>query len=1008
MSFARLLGGLCRWLLVIGCLLNMQAAMASITIDGSASDWAETDRLDTATALTVSGYKLYGRHESGTYKFLIKSDNRVIGEGTTLWLDTDQNTATGEQVFGFAGGFEYNVNFYSDGKPYLYTGGDGENYVTGPLTYATTTSGSGSIMEFEVPESLIGSPSGTGINLLADVNSADFLPSDYSTTERYTVTRSTTGNSTPTVGTLETDWTDSERIDVSSNLTVSGYKLYGRYKNNTYKIRLESDSKVIGTGTTIWLNTDNNVSTGYSIFGFAGGAEYNVNFYTDGKPYLYSGAASETYVTGPLTYAIAPNGSSGSIVEVEIPETLIGTPTSSTLGLLLDVNNSVFLPTYYSATSQYNLTHSSTTDTTTASEKRIGIVYSATSASRFWDMKNYSQLFMSVQTQAMMAGIPFDLLSETDLTDLTKLKKYSALVFPYFPNVTSANLSTISSNLTQAANTYKIGLITAGDFMTNAEDGSALSGDPYSRLTSLFGVSRVNSAGPVTVTVNAAASVTHPILKSEYSASEQLVSYSGAYTDYYAATGSNVTTIANQTIGSVGTQPAVLASEIGGRNVHFATVGIMTDTNLLWSAIRWSVYGDTPLVGLQLGRNKALFAARNDTDMAMYASTFSTVENELITLMKKWKTNYNFLGSYYIDIGNSTSAGQYTDWTVATPIYQQFLSLGNEIGTHSYTHPFDTNTLTAAQVQTEFADSRSLIESKLSLSNIGGAVPGAPDNYTTAQSIIQYVNYLSGGYSGTGAGFQNAFGYLTPSSSKVYLSPNMTFDYTNIEYLKLTAAQTDAKWQSEFSALTKHAKKAIIHWPWHDYGPTSPGLAKGYTLAMFENLLNTAYSYGAEFITSDDLQQRIASFHNAVLTVAQPDSSTVKAIVQSSDAGHFALDIPQATGTTKIKSVDSWYAYDDNQVFIDKDGGTFTVRLGTSADSVTHITTLPARANLTAVSGDGTDLSFTVTGEGAMKVATKCTSTPTVTGASSSSFSSQVLTLNFSSKNTYTVSVDCP
>ena len=1008
MKLVRLLSNLFRLLSLMFLFGIGQNAWAAITIDGSASDWTNTDRLDTATDLAVSGYKIYGRHESGSYKFLIQADSKIIGENTTIWLDTDQNTSTGYQVFGFAGGADYNINFYSDGKPYLYTGDAAENYITGPLTYATSTSGSGSIMELEVPESLIGSPTGSGINALLDINDADFLPSDYSITARYTIARSTTGNSASTVGTLETDWTDAERIDQASSLVVDGYKVYARYKSNTYKVRLESTSRVIGAGSTIWLNTDNNVSTGYSIFGFAGGAEYNVNFYTDGKPYLYTSAAGETYVTGPLNYASAPNGSSGSIVEVEIPETLIGTPSTGTgIQLLFDVNNTDFLPTYYSASTAYNLPRNTTT-TTTATERRIGIVYSATSAARFWDMKNYSQLFMSVQNQAMMAGIPFDLLSETDLTDLTKIKKYSALVFPYFQYVPTASLSAIESNLTQAATQYKIGIIAAGDFMTNDAAGNALSGDPYSRMKSLLGITRVNGAGPATVTVKTASSVTHPVLKGEYSASETLLSYSNAYTDYFTASGSStVTTLATQTIGS-DSQNAVIASEMGGRNVHFGTVSIMADSNLLWSAMRWSVYGDVPLVGLQLSRNKALFAARNDTDMAMYASTFSTIESELLTLMQQWKTNYNFIGSYYIDVGNNTASGQYTDWTVAKPIYQQFMALGNEIGTHSYTHPFDTNTLTAAQLQTEFADSRSVIEQQLGLSNIGGAVPGAPDNFTTAQSIIQHVSYLTGGYSGTGAGFPNAFGYLTPTDTKVYLSPNMTFDYTNIEYTKLTAAQTEAKWAGEFDTLTKHAKRAVIHWPWHDYGPTSPGLAKGYTVAMFDNLIKKAYNYGAEFITGDDLRQRIDAFHNATLTVTQPDSSTVTATVQSSNAGRFALDIPQATGTSKIKSVDSWYAYNDSQVFVDKDGGTFTTRLGTAADSVTHITSLPARANLTAVSGDGTDLNFTLSGEGSMTVATKCTSAPTVTGASSSSFAGQILTVKFNSSNTYTVKVDCP
>ena len=144
MKLVCLFGNLFRLLLLMYLLVMGQSAWATITIDGSAGDWVETDRLDTASSLSVSGYKVYGRHENSSYKILIQSDSKIIGTNSTIWLDTDQNTTTCYQVFGFAGGADYNINFYSDGKPYLYTGADGENYLTGPLTYATTTSGTGS------------------------------------------------------------------------------------------------------------------------------------------------------------------------------------------------------------------------------------------------------------------------------------------------------------------------------------------------------------------------------------------------------------------------------------------------------------------------------------------------------------------------------------------------------------------------------------------------------------------------------------------------------------------------------------------------------------------------------------------------------------------------------------------------------------------------------------------------------------------------------------------------
>ena len=99
--------------------------------------------------------------------------------------------------------------------------------------------------------------------------------------------------------------------------------------------------------------------------------------------------------------------------------------------------------------------------------------------------------------------------------------------------------------------------------------------------------------------------------------------------------------------------------------------------------------------------------------------------------------------------------------------------------------------------------------------------------------ISQYLDYLSGGYSGIGAGFPSAFGYLTPDSNEVYFSPNMFFDFTLISFgvpvgnppvaVPLTAEEAEALWRDQYAELKAHASQPIIHWPWHDYGTNDRG-----------------------------------------------------------------------------------------------------------------------------------------------------------------------------------------
>ena len=98
-----------------------------ITVDGALTDWTAADRLDLPGS-GVSGYALYGRYENGNFTFALSAPV-AIGARTTFWLNTDRNLTTGFQVFGFAAGAEYNINFDSAGVPRLYTGADGQTLV---------------------------------------------------------------------------------------------------------------------------------------------------------------------------------------------------------------------------------------------------------------------------------------------------------------------------------------------------------------------------------------------------------------------------------------------------------------------------------------------------------------------------------------------------------------------------------------------------------------------------------------------------------------------------------------------------------------------------------------------------------------------------------------------------------------------------------------------------------------------------------------------------------------
>ena len=285
--------------------------------------------------------------------------------------------------------------------------------------------------EIAVPVSLLGTTAPTAIDVLADVNNQVFLPGDYNNPAKLTVFQS--GNPNPQFvpkynygnisldGSLA-DWNTTDRLDIFPSQQVAGYQVFGRNTADGYVFAINSTIAAIGANTTIWLNTDGNKATGFQVFGSTVGAEYNINLAADGTPFLYSGNAGQNLI-GQVDFK---RSADGKTLEVAIPNASI-VATIADLNAYIDVNNAVFLPGDYASNS---LTISNAAlPTRTNPNKRVGIVYSETSANKFFDKKAYGQLFTAAQNAAIAAGVPFDLLKESDLKDLTKIIKFHHLNF---------------------------------------------------------------------------------------------------------------------------------------------------------------------------------------------------------------------------------------------------------------------------------------------------------------------------------------------------------------------------------------------------------------------------------------------------------------------------------------------------------------------------------------------------------------------------------------------------
>jgi hypothetical protein len=447
-----------------------------ITLDGQFADWPAADAVMTP-ANTVAGYQVYGAliNDATLGKnYVVGIDatvttDPVIAASTFIYLNTDQNRATGFSPFGTVGAENY-VQFAPDStgvlQPYLYavTSAGVATQLNGgaPLNFGASSDGES--VEVAIPQALLTPTGGTApssISFAALINNGTVaLPGDFSNPPEYAITDPATlvpvtiGNQITLDGQF-TDWPAANVVMTPGN-TVAGYQVYGALINDAtlgknYVVGIDATvttDPVIAANTFIYLNTDQNKATGYSPFGTVGAEDY-VQFAPDSngvlQPYLYSvtstGVATLFNGGAPLHFGVSSNGES---VEVAIPQALLtpsgGTaPSSISFAALID-NGTVALPGDFTAPPQYAITDPSTVVPVNTAIKKVGIVYSATTAALYFGggpagQTAYSDLFMAAQHQAEAAGVSYDMLTEADLTNVAKLSQYSALIFPDMSDV---------------------------------------------------------------------------------------------------------------------------------------------------------------------------------------------------------------------------------------------------------------------------------------------------------------------------------------------------------------------------------------------------------------------------------------------------------------------------------------------------------------------------------------------------------------------------------------------
>lgn len=596
---------------------------------------------------------------------------------------------------------------------------------------------------------------------------------------------------------------------------------------------------------------------------------------------------------------------------------------------------------------------------------KIGILYSKNSEDYFGYPFEFRQLYTSVQSQSIQAGVPFDLIKESDLGDVNKLSKYKAIIIPALQVVDQTKVDTYRINIKSLLEDYGVSIVAAGAFFSYNASGQYQDFNTELAMEEIFGLDFGVFGYQNDITMSAP-DIDHPII-SMIEAPERLAEYNSTFfQEFIPSAGNESDQIAIFNINNENKIAIQSGTRGRGKFVHFADMKKMIDSKILWAAIKWAVSDSgnpQSNIHLSMTREGGLFIPRNDMDLSRFASAIETAEVPQLDYLKRWKADYDFNGSFYINIGNDQQLGEYTNWDLSGPLYKDYIAIGNEIGTHSYTHPNDTKLLSPNELEFEFLQSKIEISENLEISVNGTGIPGEDENLYVYDNIKSNFDYISGHtlYSDSRHVQSLGIGHLTPDEDTVYFSLNMTPDFVLGSIQQLNLEEFSQTWIDEFDKQSTNTRQPTLHWLWHDYGLMNPFNSPNYDPKPYEDILAYASAAGFEFITLSDYTKRFTSFKNSEVLVEYIDFDKIDVAVQGSELGGLSLELP--VGKT-ITSAGNHYAYDGNKLFLPADGGNFSITTGQSPEDVTKVASLGSNLELISISGNGTILDFVVEGHG--------------------------------------------
>jgi hypothetical protein len=976
----------------------------TITLDGSFTDWPASDVVATP-GNTASGYQIYGAFlNNGTATAPVNdyvigidatvSTDPVIGAGSTIYLNTDQNTATGYELSFANVGAEYEVQFQyganSALEPFLYSvtsaGVATEINNDQPLSFGFSSNGES--VELAIPQSDLPTNGGapTSIEFSALINNTAGLPTDLATSPQYQIVDPAA---------LTTVNHDVKKVAIIYSATTAALYdgLNGPQAVTAYDdLFMDAQHQAEAAGVSYDILTEAQLASDSP----ATLAQYSALIFPDFQDVQSSQVSTiaNTLYQAVYDYHV-PIITAGDFMTNDQTGAALPGNSYANMQNLLGLTNGQFAT---------GATYSVSPDSTALTNNNP-ILAGYTSG----------QTIGGASGEFASIGQPAGLYSNTGYTSFIGYNTTPTSIADI--NITTPGAVTNPTG--GAASTTVAGVEQTTTGGTNTEFATA----------GLFGDSNLLQQVIQNTVFGTTPSLAMDITRFKGVLNSRTDMDQSQFPDDVGTTG--------YTVGGTGIYDAMIPilqsleqqyDFVGSYYINIGDDADPANNNSTNWAVSDTYYDQLLEMGNEIGDHSYTHLIDPSQPLTPVTATTSTAASTgatQITVSTLPSYNGATIGMIVSDPGNAAavgagtiisgytanSDGTYTLNLLYDPsgVIGQNLGLVSGIGANtqlSFAVPTEnTNFLSTGAKDTtgtnpnftygyEFGQSKAIEGSNIGITIAGAAVPGANDLASTADNIEQYfqtaslpdglTGYVTGGWTGVGSGSPNAFGYIDPSDTgSVYIAPNITFDFSEIQFDDKTPESALSDWENLFNELSGNSDSPVIVWPWHDYGitdwPTNgPGTTPpDYNVSLYQDFIAYAYNAGYEFVTTEDLAQRVAAEQAATITESTNGNMITATVTPGTsggdaDLGAMAINVVNGAAGQVIENAGSWYAYDTNSVFLANDTAktaeNFTVTLGTTQDDVTHVDSLPMRADLQSVSGDGTNLTFAITGDGTVDI----------------------------------------